>query len=109
MQDQRPRAHARVNEVRIAVIVPEGTRVLEPRLPDHRHRLCPRSARIPGRHHEDAFGRRCEKDVETSVVMTDRGRPYARAVAMAHFREEARAFRTVAETERARQVVFRIE
>ena len=82
VEDQGSRAEDAVDEVRAAVVVPEGRGVLPAADRLHRHRLRPGPARARRVPHEEAVVRRADEDVELAVVVPQRGRPRPLGVAV---------------------------
>ncbi len=99
-----------VDQIGLAVVVPERAGVFETGLGDHRHGRAPRPFGPGGRRHEHALVGGGEVDVEQPVVMTDRRGPDAAGVALADRALVARHPRAgVVGGNRAGQVVFRRE
>src|SRR6185437_3176500 len=83
MQDQRPGAHPGVNQPGAAVLVPEGTGILQARLPDHLDGRIPGAGRLRRRGHENTLGRCYEVDVQAAGVSPDGRSPDTARVAIA--------------------------
>src|SRR6185437_8325550 len=92
-----------------AVLVPEGTGILQARLPDHLDGRIPGAGRLRRRGHENTLGRCYEVDVQAAGVSPDGRCPDTARVAIAQRVVEPGVLGGVGEIQRTGQVIAGIE
>ena len=90
VQDERARAGDGMDQIGLAVVVPEWTGIFKAGLRDDDGGIAPRTGDAGRGRDEDALIRGGEVDVKKPVVLPDGGRPHAFAVAIAAHHAVAR-------------------